>query len=91
MIFLRALWHTAKVVGGALYWLLSVCFVWAGLVQLGSAPSWGWACLAFVLALFVGRGLVARRIGSGASYVAGCGAFAVFLIAAAVMTGYNAV
>ncbi|HVZ30225.1 MAG TPA: hypothetical protein VG839_07515 [Asticcacaulis sp.] len=86
---MRALWHTCKVVSAGLYWLLSVCFVWAGLVQLGNAPSWGWACLAFVLALFVGRGLLARRIGAGASYVAGCGAFAVFLIVAAVMTGYK--
>lgn len=89
MIFLRALWHTCKVVSAALYWLLSVCFVWAGLVQLGTAPSWGWACLAFVPALFVGRGLAAKRIGEGPSYVAGCGAFVAFMILAAVTTGYG--
>jgi hypothetical protein len=89
VILLRALWHTAKVVGGALYWLLSVCFVWAGLAQLGTAPSWGWGCLAFVLALFVARGFAAKRIGVGPSNVAGCGAFIVFLIFAAVTTGYG--
>ncbi len=90
MIFLSALWHTCKVVGAGLYWLLTVCFIWAGVAQLGTAPSWGWGCLAFVLALFVLRGLVARRIGGGASYVVGCGAFIVFLIVAAVTTGYGA-
>lgn len=91
MIFLRALWHTTKVVSAGAYWLLTVCFVWAGLVQLGTTPSWGWACLAFVLALFVARGLLARRIGGGASYVAGCGAFVAFLAIAAIVTGYKAV
>jgi hypothetical protein len=90
VIFLNALWHTAKVVGAGLYWLLTVCFVWGGLAQLGTAPSWGWGCLAFVLAMFVVRGLAAKRIGVGPSYVAGCGAYVVFLIFALLTAGYAA-
>ncbi|MGA9658410.1 MAG: hypothetical protein WBQ60_04835 [Asticcacaulis sp.] len=90
MIFLQGLWHSLKVVGVAVYWLLFIGLVWAGFAQLGSQPQWGWACFGMVLAVFAARGLIARRLVSpGASYVLGCAAFIAFFTAAWMITGYN--
>jgi len=89
MIFLRAMGHSAKVLAAALYWLLFVCLIWAGLAQLGSAPRWGWACLAVVLGVFAARGLVLRRLSAGARDGISLGAYAVFLAVAWVVTGYT--
>lgn len=89
MIFLQAMWHSLKVLSAALYWLLLVCLVWAGLAQMGTAPRWGWACLGVVLAVFAGRGLLLRRFSSGVRDVAGCAAFFVFMAVAWIATGYT--
>ena len=35
MLFLQAIWHSAKVICAGLYWLLSLAFLWGGLMQLG--------------------------------------------------------
>ena len=90
MIFLDALKHTLKVLGAALYWLLTIVFIWAGLVQMGTAPGWGWGCIALVLALFAARGLlVPRVISAPVSYLLGCAAFFAFMAAAWTITGYR--
>ncbi len=89
MMFLAGLWHSLKVISIALYWLLSVCFIWAGFAQMGTSPSWGWACIACVLTLFVARGLTARRIDSGLSYVLACAGFGLFMALAWSLTGYR--
>ena len=89
MIFLQGLWHSLKVVCGAGYWLLTILLVWAGFAQLGTAPQWGWACFAVVLAVFAGRGMISKRyVEPATSYIIACGAYAVFLIFAGIATGY---
>lgn len=86
MTFLRGLWHGLKVLGAALYALLTLGLVWAGLVQLGSAPRWGWTCLAVVLFVFAARGLIVNRgVDKGAGYVIAAGLYLAFLFAAAVV------
>lgn len=90
MIFLQAMWHSVKVISVALYWLLMVCFVWAGFAQLGSEPRWAWGCFACVLGVFAGRGLLINRrlVSPAQGYVLGCGVFLVFMLVAGYVTGY---
>ncbi len=92
MIFLKAMWHSVTVVSAAIYWILLVCFIWAGLAQLGSQPRWGWACFACVLAVFAGRGLLVNRrlVSPAVGNVLGCGVFMVFMVVAGYATGYFA-
>ena len=45
MLFLQGLWHSVRVVGASLYWLLTIGLHWAGFAQLVEAPVWGWFCL----------------------------------------------
>jgi len=90
MILVQGLWHALKVVSAAMFWLMTIAFVWAGLALMGSDSHWGWTDLAVAIGLFAARGLVAPRfVTAGASYVLGFGAQIVFLIIAAVITRYG--
>ncbi len=91
MMLLAGLWHALKVVSAGLYWLLTLCLVWAGFALMGQAAVWGWADIFVAVGLFVARGLITPRfVSAGASYVAGFGAQIVYLLLAAVLTGYGA-
>jgi hypothetical protein len=88
-MLIEGLWHALKVVSAGLYWLLFICLIWAGFALMGTSPQWGWGNLAFVLALFAAKGYAGRWLKGGASYVAGCGVIAVYLIFAAIATGWQ--
>jgi hypothetical protein len=81
MIFLKAIWHSAKVVCAGLYWLLSLAFLWGGLMQLGKGGKVGQVCLAFVVCLFLLRFIMVKRyVTAGVFNVAATGAFFIFII-----------
>ncbi len=83
MIFLKGLWHGAKVMAIAGYWLLTVYFVWAALILLGRDWRPALALLLMVAGLFPLRGVLARRVKSpGVGYVA---AFVVYMAVFIVM------
>ncbi len=90
MILFQGLWHASKVVSAAMFWLLTIAFVWAGFALMGTDPHWGWTDLAVAIGLFAGRGLMTPRfVPAGSSYVIGFGAQIVFLIFAAMVTHYG--
>ncbi len=90
MILLQGLWHAAKVVSAAMFWLMTIVLVWAGLAMMGTDSRWGWADLAAAIGIFAGRGLITPRfVTAGPSYVAGFAAQLAFLALAAVVTGYK--
>jgi hypothetical protein len=81
MLFLQAIWHSAKVICAGLYWLLSLAFLWGGLMQLGKGGAIGQVCIAFVACLFLLRFvLVKRYISGGVFNVAATAAFFVFIL-----------
>jgi hypothetical protein len=81
MLFLQAVWHSAKVICAGLYWLLSLAFLWGGLMQLGKGGVIGQVCIAFVACLFLLRfALVKRFVSAGIFNVAATVAFFVFII-----------
>jgi hypothetical protein len=81
MLFLQAVWHSAKVICAGLYWLLSLAFLWGGLMQLGKAPVIGQVCLGFVACLFLLRFvLVKRYVSAGVFNVVATAAFFVFIV-----------
>lgn len=81
MIFLQGLWHSAKVIGAGSYWLLSLAFLWGGLVQLSRQPAAGQACIGFVICLFLMRlVLVKRFVSAGVFNVVATAAFLAFIV-----------
>ncbi|MFT4077365.1 MAG: hypothetical protein QM647_17695 [Asticcacaulis sp.] len=81
MIFLRGLWHSAKVISAGLYWVLSLAFLWGGVVQLGRQPAAGQACIGFVVCLFLLRFVLVKRfISTGVFNVAATAAFLAFIV-----------
>jgi hypothetical protein len=84
MTFLRGLWHGLKVTGVAVYVVLTVYFLWSGLIMFGHGL--GWACFAVVLAVFAIRGLsVNRGLSRGASYVLAAGLYLLVLFVASAL------
>ena len=75
-LWLRGLWHSAKVVGAGLYWLLSLAFLWGGFMQMGHSGMAGEVCIAFVVCLFV---LVKRVVTASVFNVAATVAFFIFI------------
>ena len=87
MIFLQAMWHSARVIGASLYWLLSLGLVWAGFAQLGTAPVWGWACFGLVALATAARMIAAPKfISHPAGYVLATGLYLAAMILALVIT-----
>ena len=81
MLFLQAVWHSAKVVCAGLYWLLSLAFLWGGLMQLGKDGATGQVCIAFVVCLFLLRFVVVKRfVSAGVFNVAATAVFFVFIV-----------
>jgi|GEM_PF-1148055 len=81
MLFLQALWHSAKVICAGLYWLLSLAFLWGGVTQLGKGGVAGQVCIAFVACLFLLRFVVVKRfVSSGVFNVAASVAFLAFIV-----------
>jgi len=81
MLFLQGLWHSAKVISAGLYWLLSLGFLWGGLMQWGKAPVIGQVCVGFVAGLFLLRIALVKRFVSAAVFnVAATVAFLVFIV-----------
>ena len=90
MMLLQGLWHALRVVSAAMFWLMTIGLVWAGLALMGSDSHWGWADIAVAAGLFAARGLITPRfVSPRASYVIGFAAQVVFLVIAAVLTGYK--
>lgn len=90
MMLLRGLWHTLKVMSAALFWLLTIAFVWAGLALMGSDSRWGWTDIAVAIGLVAARGLITPRfVPPAAAYVIGFGVQIAFLLIAAWITGYK--
>ena len=78
MIFLKGLWHGVKVLSIGGYWLMTVYFLWAALILLGTSWQAALALLLMVVAVFTLRIVAGRRLKSpGAAYA---GAFAVYMI-----------
>ena len=81
MLFFQAVWHSAKVICAGLYWLLSLAFLWGGLMQLGKGGATGQVCIAFVVCLFLLRFVVVKRyVSAGVFNVAATAAFFVFIV-----------
>ncbi len=81
MIFLQAIWHSAKVICAGLYWLLSLAFLWGGLMQLGKGGAAGQVCIAFVVGLLLLRFVLVKRYVSASVFnVAATAAFFVFIV-----------
>ena len=81
MLFLQAVWHSAKVICAGLYWLLSLAFLWGGLMQLGKGGVAGQVCIAFVVCLFLLRFVMVKRFVSASVFnVAATVAFFVFIL-----------
>ena len=81
MLFLQAIWHSAKVICAGLYWLLSLAFLWGGLMQLGKGGITGQVSIAFVACLFLLRFVVVKRfISPGVFNVVATVAFFVFIL-----------
>jgi hypothetical protein len=81
MLFLRAVWHSAKVICAGLYWLLSLAFLWGGLMQLGKGGAVGQISIGFVVCLLCLRlVLVKRFISAGVFNVAATAAFFVLIV-----------
>ncbi|WP_443750291.1 hypothetical protein [Asticcacaulis solisilvae] len=90
MMLFQGLWHALKVVSAAMFWLMAVALVWAGLALMGSDSHWGWTDIAVAIGLVAARGMISPRfVPGGASYVIGFAAQIVFLVIAAVLTGYK--
>jgi hypothetical protein len=90
MMLLQGLWHACKVLSAAMFWLMTIAFVWAGFALMGKDAHWGWTDLAVAIGIFAGRGLITPRfVPAGASYVIAFGAQIAFLIAAAMITRYG--
>ena len=90
MIFLQGLWHSAKVVGAGLYWLLSLAFLWGGFMQMGHPGMAGEVCIAFVICLFLLRFVLVKRFVAASMFnVAATVAFFIFItiLQATGMTG----
>ena len=81
MLFLRAVWHSAKVICAGLYWLLSLAFLWGGLMQLGKGDAVGQISIGFVICLLCLRFVLVKRfISAGVFNVAASAAFLVFIV-----------
>ena len=90
MILFQGLWHALKVVSAAMFWLMTIALVWAGLALMGSDSHWAWTDIAVVIGLFAARGLIAPRfVSAGTSYVIAFAAQIVFLVVAAMITHYG--
>ncbi|MDV6330184.1 hypothetical protein [Asticcacaulis sp. 201] len=90
MLFLQGIWHSAKVIGAGLYWLMSLGFLWGGLMQWGKDPLLGQVCVGFVICLFCLRIVLVKRVVTAAVFnVAACLVFFVFvaILQAKGMTG----
>jgi hypothetical protein len=81
MLFLQAVWHSAKVMGAGLYWLLSLAFLWGGLMQLGKGGAVGQISIGFVLCLFCLRFVLVKRfVSAGVFNVVATAAFLAFIV-----------
>ncbi len=81
MLFLQAVWHSAKVICAGLYWLLSLAFLWGGLMQLGKGGVVGQISIAFVVCLFLLRFVLVKRFVSASVFnVAATAVFCVFIL-----------
>ena len=81
MLFLRAVWHSAKVICAGLYWLLSLAFLWGGLMQLGKGGAVGQISIGFVICLLCLRFVLVKRfVSAGVFNVAASAAFLVFIV-----------
>ncbi len=90
MMLVQGVWHALRVVSAAMFWLMTIGLVWAGLAMMGSDSHWGWADLAVATGIFAARGLISPRfVPVGASYVIGFAAQLIFLMIAALLTGYT--
>ena len=90
MILFQGLWHAARVVSAAMFWLMTIALVWAGLALMGSDSHWAWTDLAAAIGIVAGRGMITPRfVSGGASYVIGFGVQIVFLVIAAMVTHYG--
>ena len=89
-LWLQGLWHSAKVVGAGLYWLMSLAFLWGGLMQMGHPGMAGEVCIAFVVCLFLLRFILVKRFVAASVFnVAATVAFFIFIaiLQATGMTG----
>ena len=81
MLFLQAVWHSAKVICAGLYWLLSLAFLWGGLMQLGKGGAVGQISIGFVICLFCLRFVLVKRfVSAGVFNVAATVAFLIFVV-----------
>ena len=81
MIFLQAIWHSAKVICAGLYWLLSLAFLWGGVMQLGRGGVIGQMSIGFVVCLFLLRFVLVKRfVSAGVFNVAATAVFFVFIL-----------
>lgn len=81
MLFFQAVWHSAKVICAGLYWLLSLAFLWGGVMQLGRGGVVGQVCVAFVVCLFLLRFVMVKRyVSAGVFNVAATAIFFVFIL-----------
>lgn len=83
------LWHMLGVLSGVGYWVLNLLFIWGGFILLGSEPPVGQATLAFVVALFVLRLYVARRVPVRVLNVLSCLAFGLFALGVNIYHHHN--
>jgi hypothetical protein len=91
VLFLKAMWHSLRVVATGLFWLMVVMFLLAGITQLGKAPLTGQVTLGFVAVVVLARVLLVPKVLKPPVFnVIGCLAFFAF-IAVLMMKGMTGV
>ncbi|WP_343684160.1 hypothetical protein [Asticcacaulis sp.] len=83
---IAALWHMTGVICAPLYWLLSVLFLWGGMILNGEGKPEGLWAIWLVLILLVARfAPPVHRLGGRWVNVLGCAIFSLFALIVSVI------